>query len=37
MMPVGIWGKLSDDELKAIWMFLQTLPPVETPLTTPAE
>jgi cytochrome c553 len=37
MMPVGIWGKLSDDELKAIWMFLQTLPPVETPATTPAE
>lgn len=37
MMPVGIWGKLSDDELKAIWMFLQTLPPVETPLTTPAD
>ncbi len=37
MMPVGIWGKLSDDELKAIWMFLQTLPPVETPLTTPVE
>ena len=37
MMPVGIWGKLSDDELKAIWMFLQTLPPIETTTTTPAE
>ncbi len=37
MMPVGIWGKLSDDELKAIWMFLQTLPPVQTTTTTPAE
>ena len=30
MMPVGTWGKLNDIELKAIWMFLQTLPPVET-------
>ncbi len=35
MMPVGIYGKLSDDELKAIWLFLKTLPPVETPTATP--
>lgn len=37
MMPVGIWSKLSDDELKAIWMFLQTVPAVEIPLTTPTQ
>jgi mono/diheme cytochrome c family protein len=37
MMPVGIWSKLSDDELKAIWMFLQTVPAVQTPVTTPTQ
>ena len=36
-MPVGIWSKLSDDELKAIWLFLQTVPPVETPAITPTQ
>jgi cytochrome c553 len=35
MMPVGITGKLSDEELKAIWLFLQTLPPVVVPTPTP--
>ena len=37
MMPVGIWSKLSDDELKALWLFLQTVPPVETPDITPTQ
>ena len=37
MMPVGIWSKLSDDELKALWLFLQTVPPVETPDNTPTQ
>ena len=37
MMPVRIYGKLSDDELKAIWLFLQTLPPVYTPTPTPTQ
>ncbi len=29
-MPWPIVAQLTDDELKAIWMFLQTLPPVES-------
>lgn len=28
MMPWCSLGKLSDDELKAIWLYLQSLPPV---------
>lgn len=30
MMPVRIIGQFNDDELKAIWLYLQSLPPVET-------
>jgi mono/diheme cytochrome c family protein len=30
LMPWSAVGKLSDDELKAIWLYLQSLPPVET-------
>jgi hypothetical protein len=30
MMPTRIFGALSDTELKAIWLFLQSLPPVES-------
>jgi cytochrome c553 len=37
MMPVGIYGKLSDDELRAIWLFLKSLPPVVVPTPTPTE
>jgi len=33
MMPVRILGQFNDDELKAIWLFLQSLPPIETKLT----
>lgn len=29
LMPVKEIGKLSDDELKSIWMYLQSLPPME--------
>lgn len=29
LMPVKEIGKLSDDELKAIWMYLHSLPPME--------
>ncbi|HLA97397.1 MAG TPA: c-type cytochrome [Anaerolineales bacterium] len=32
MMPVRITGQFSDDELKAIWLFLQSLPPLESKL-----
>ena len=36
LMPWKDLGKMTDDELKAIWLFLQTLPPVmSTP--TPAK
>jgi len=31
LMPVETLGKLSDDEMKALWLFLQSLPPVESP------
>jgi hypothetical protein len=27
-MPVHVFGKMTDDDLKAIWAFLRTLPPV---------
>ncbi len=37
LMPVGIIGKLTDDEMKAIWLFLQTLPPVYTPTPIPTQ
>lgn len=37
MMPVGIYGKLSDDEVKAIWLFLKSLPPVVVPTPTPTD
>jgi len=30
MMPVRITGQFSDDELRAIWLFLQSLPPRES-------
>lgn len=30
LMPVKEIGKLSDDELKAIWLYLQSLPNIET-------
>lgn len=34
-MPWDILGKMTDEELTAIWLFLQTLPPVESPPETP--
>jgi hypothetical protein len=30
-MPWRNLGNLSDDELQALWLFLQSLPPVESP------
>jgi mono/diheme cytochrome c family protein len=30
LMPWPSVGKMTDDELKAIWMYLNTLPPVQT-------
>jgi len=30
MMPVRTTGQFTDDELKAMWLFLQTLPPLES-------
>jgi hypothetical protein len=30
LMPWSTVGRLSDDEAKAIWLYLQSLPPVET-------
>jgi hypothetical protein len=29
MMPWQSMGKMSDDELRAIWLFLKSLPPIE--------
>ena len=29
LMPWRMIGKMTDDELKAIWLYLQTVPPVE--------
>ena len=29
-MPWQEIGQLTDDELKALWLYLQSLPPVET-------
>jgi cytochrome c553 len=37
LMPVGTFGKLTDNELKAIWLFLQTLPPIDTPTPVPTQ
>jgi mono/diheme cytochrome c family protein len=31
MMPWDITGQFSDEELKAIWLYLKSLPPIETP------
>jgi len=31
LMPWETLGNLSEDELKALWLFLQSLPPVESP------
>ncbi len=31
LMPWKSLGNLTDDELKALWLFLQSLPPVESP------
>ncbi|MGH2619791.1 MAG: c-type cytochrome [Anaerolineales bacterium] len=31
LMPWETLGKLTDDEIKALWLFLQSLPPVEGP------
>jgi mono/diheme cytochrome c family protein len=35
LMPVRIFAKMTDDELKAVWLFLQTVPPVYTPTPIP--
>ncbi len=37
LMPWQSMGKMTDDELKAIWLYLQSLPPVENlqPTATP--
>jgi cytochrome c553 len=35
LMPIRIFAKLTDDEMKAIWLFLKTLPPVFTPTPIP--
>ena len=37
MMPTRIFGKLNESELKALWIYLQTLPAVVKPTATPAE
>lgn len=35
MMPWKLISKLTDDELRAIWLYLQSVPAVETPLPSP--
>jgi mono/diheme cytochrome c family protein len=35
-IPLDSIRQLTDDELKAIWLYLQTLPPVQNPTPTPA-
>jgi len=35
LMPWKSMGQMSDDELKAIWLYLQTLPPVQNLPPTP--
>jgi mono/diheme cytochrome c family protein len=37
LMPWQSMGKMSDDELKAIWLYLQSLPPVVNPTPTPTQ
>lgn len=37
LMPTRIFGKLNESELRALWMYLQTLPPVVKPTATPTE
>jgi mono/diheme cytochrome c family protein len=37
LMPWKSIGQMSDDELKAIWLYLKTLPPVENLAPTPTE
>jgi hypothetical protein len=32
LMPWKRIGELTDEELRAIWLYLQTLPPVENPV-----
>ncbi len=34
-MPLKVVRQLTDDELKAIWLYLQTLPPIQSPTPTP--
>jgi hypothetical protein len=31
LMPWETLGKLTDEEMKALWLYLQSLPPVESP------
>ncbi len=35
-MPWKTFGQMTDDELKAVWLFLQSRPPLESPTPTPA-
>lgn len=37
LMPTRIFGKLNETELKALWMYLQSLPPVVKPTAVPTE
>lgn len=37
LMPTRIFGKLNESELKALWLYLQTLPAVVKPTATPGE
>ena len=30
VMPIGIYGRMSDDDLQALWLYIQSLPPAET-------
>ena len=29
-MPIGIYSRMSDDDLQALWLYLQSLPPAES-------
>jgi cytochrome c553 len=35
LMPARIIGKLNEDELKTLWMYLKSVPPVASPTATP--
>lgn len=37
LMPTRIFGKLNESELRALWLYLQTLPAVVKPTATPTE